>query len=678
MYSRYKNQSELPAHNEINKKLLSGEIEYIFENETDIFVSNGKDGEELDFYKNMKGQYAVPGSTIRGLIRSNMTILGFCAVEEDIANDRFMFRNFTSRGKISKTYKAKLGINNNNYDIKYENIHAGYICKEGKNYCIYRTVDVGNTNSGSDFYIVNERYVHRHMEDFSYIDNEEEGRSCLMYTSDNFVTEKYKDKKGNIKIKIYNKDINENYAPRCLPVSYKLKGSEVIGIAEPEKADADKSFKKGYAVFTGRINNEKKCFYVVPAPDRDNKIEYINPSLITAFKNDVDIKRNQLGDNVEYYSLPGIDGALKPVFYMGDTEIENFGFTPMMRLFYEKSVGDGIHQSVDSGIDYKSAIFGFIDNKEAYKSRVYFEDAATKCNETVDLQKRMLMGPMPTSYMDYLDPVADKNGNMSAGTYLDDEFSIRGIKQYWLTNSTVEDKPKNKGSAIASFLKPIEAGASFEGKIKFKNLYEDELGLLLWCIRLEDNCRHNIGMGKPFGFGKIRFTDIKLRMYDYTKMYETDTLSLNVLEKEYRGADAYIQEYKSRIEKFLGGSAENRRLEKNSSITAFLRMKSELPNIEVIRYMDIDKREYQSRNIPLPSIDYVLGAKDYKSYLENLTEEAPFRKSRENTVYTANITDKNKKDKNSSADIMFTSSGKAVGKSLSALSALFGLESKKE
>ncbi len=669
VYSRYKKQSELPAHNEINDSLLSGEIEYTFQNETDIFVSNGKEGEELDFYKNMKGQYAVPGSTMRGLIRSNMTILGFCSAGEDIADDRFMYRNFESNKIIADIYKSILGLKSSSKNVKFKNVHAGYICKEEKNYCIYRTKEIkGRTNSDSNFYTVNEIYVKNHKENFGYIYNEEKG--------------------------------DENFAPNFLEVSYLVSGLDIKGIADPDKVNtdnadkvdntdntdntdsidnadnadkADNKFKKGYVVFSGQIKDKKQSFYVIPEPDMENKIDKIDPELITIFKNDVDTKRNQLGDYVEYFSLPEEDGVLKPVFYLGDTEIENFGFTPLMRIFYKKSIKDGINQDISNeGIDYKSAIFGFANDRKAYKSRVYFEDAATDCIETGSLQKRMLMGPKPSSYMDYLKYDPEKNVSC---TYMDDEFSIRGIKQYWLTNSTVEDKSKNKESDIASALKPIEAGASFKGKIKFKNLHEDELGLLLWCIRLEDNCCHNIGMGKPFGFGKIKVKDIRLRLYDYKKMYGTDTVSFDVLEKEYRSTDDYIQKYKDHIEAFLGGKLKKRRLEKNSSIVAFLRMKSEIPNINVIRYMDIDRKEYQSRTIPLPDIDYVLRAKDYKSYIKGLTEEASSQKIWGNTVYTADITPKSKMDKNSEDAIIIKDNGEAVGKSLSVLNDLMKLKS---
>ena len=42
----------------------------------------------------------------------------------------------------------------------------------------------------------------------------------------------------------------------------------------------------------------------------------------------------------------------------------------------------------------------------------------------------------------------------------------------------------------------MKKGTTFSGTIRFKNLKEDELGLLLWSLLLNDGCYQSIGMGK--------------------------------------------------------------------------------------------------------------------------------------------------------------------------------------
>ena len=55
-----------PAHNSMESKLISGEIEYEMTAQTPIFTDDGK----CHFHKDANGQYSIPGSSIRGLIRN--------------------------------------------------------------------------------------------------------------------------------------------------------------------------------------------------------------------------------------------------------------------------------------------------------------------------------------------------------------------------------------------------------------------------------------------------------------------------------------------------------------------------------------------------------------------------------------------------------------------------------
>ncbi len=595
VYERYKSMDELPAHDKINDSLLTGEIEYTFENKTEIYVSNGEENDKCDFYKDMKGNYAIPGSTVRGLIRSNMIILGFGSVKKDIQNNKFMYRlvAIEDKSKLKDDYKSTLGIKSQGKDkLTLKNIKAGYICKKGKKYYIYRTRNNENkTNSGSNFYIVREDYVQKdeNKKRFRYIENN------LMYLEDNFIPSK----RGT-----ENKSPNTNFRPMFKKISYDLKGNKVISIDKPGALE-----NEGYVVFTGRLKDmKKKSFYVVPEADMENYVD-VDDKLITYFKNDVYFKKNQLGNNKEYYSLPESDNVLKPVFYLGDEEINNFGFTPMIRIFYDHTVYDGIFDSHKKEcIDYSSAIFGFSNNDNSYKSRVYFEDATAHGADHAVEKSYALMGPKASSYMDYL---------MENDTYNSDDFRIRGIKQYWLRNG-IERNNSDKINVLTK-LCPLKKGSSFTGKIKFTNLYPDELGLLLWCIRLEKGCDQNIGMGKPYGFGRIEFKDIKLRLLNNSKMYNSKSFTFDV----YNGCedtDKYIDKYKKHIEEeFLEKPIDM----KSGTIGNFIKIKKETPDAKYIRYMDIDKSEYQSRNKYLDTINGVLkNIKNDKEEEEKAKKEA--------------------------------------------------------
>lgn len=183
VFERYKSFEELPAHNKIYKSgdFFSGEIEYTFENETDIFVSNGEK-ENIDFYKNLRGEYAVPGSTMRGLIRNNITVLGFCAAGKDIYDRKFMYRVVgASRSPLKDKYQTQLGIESKSKEVHIRNVKAGYIVKEGEKWMLYGTVDK-HTNSDSIFFTIREDYVLKdeNIDRFKYI------KDNLMYSKYDF------------------------------------------------------------------------------------------------------------------------------------------------------------------------------------------------------------------------------------------------------------------------------------------------------------------------------------------------------------------------------------------------------------------------------------------------------------------------------------------------------------
>ena len=78
---RYNSTDDLPSHDKLDKNLHSGEIYLTIEAKTPLFISDGND----NFFRTPAGTCAIPGSSLRGLVRENMQILGFGLVrpEED-------------------------------------------------------------------------------------------------------------------------------------------------------------------------------------------------------------------------------------------------------------------------------------------------------------------------------------------------------------------------------------------------------------------------------------------------------------------------------------------------------------------------------------------------------------------------------------------------------------------
>ena len=83
--SRVYRKDSITKHNEITG--LSGSLEYQVTAQTPILV----DGGDEHFYKNKDGKAAIPGSTMRGLVRSNMQILSQSSIVDDIGNAKLMY-----------------------------------------------------------------------------------------------------------------------------------------------------------------------------------------------------------------------------------------------------------------------------------------------------------------------------------------------------------------------------------------------------------------------------------------------------------------------------------------------------------------------------------------------------------------------------------------------------------
>ncbi len=90
-----------------------------------------------------------------------------------------------------------------------------------------------------------------------------------------------------------------------------------------------------------------------------------------------------------------------------------------------------------------------------------------------------------------------------------DNDRIKGRKFYY--HHQDKDMDKIDPSHLNRSITPLKSGARFEFKVCFENLTDEEYGLLLWTLELEEGLGHKIGMGKPLGLGScvIKIKEIK-------------------------------------------------------------------------------------------------------------------------------------------------------------------------
>ena len=343
--------------------------------------------------------------------------------------------------------------------------------------------------------------------------------------------------------------------------------------------------KEGYVVSTGPMK-EKKAVYIIPKIDYTKEAIEISEADVRAFRIDYEKKKNTLkrfGD--AYFRLP--EKGIKPVFYIFLDGRLYFGFTPRLRLFYDFTIKDGLNKKHKEGmLDYAKALFGYSNKTSGYKSRVSFADAVLVGQKTEQQEVQLILAePKPTSYCDYLMPKDGKavTYNTKGENSNEAGFKLRGVKQYWLHKKVVT--PEVKKFNVASTMHPLPEGSVFRGKVRFKNLTADELGLLLWSIRLRDESWVNVGKAKAYGYGNAELKLKAVKRVNTKLAYcNGNALCLNPMEP--LSVEELIQCYKDTINESLKGKT----IEQLPHIKEFFLMKdaSAMPDEKKIRYMDLN------------------------------------------------------------------------------------------
>lgn len=615
-YDKVYLKDKLTAHNVVEDNLFTGEITYEITAETPIIIGDGDKGSKNNphpehFFKDAKGRYAIPGSTMRGLVRNNVQVLGLCSYDDDIDDYALMYRN-VAKGAEKDQYNNTLGARqlrvddgNRTYGLGVLlNVHAGYVSNEGGKYVIYQTAvdSIKKEFKGMNYYVLSERKIVndylKYGDAFSYTFFRQKGKSILQHEFAEFEHNRDRNNRDH-----YKGEKNKDYKPYYKPVSYEVAHQkDIIAVGYPNQYK-----HQGYAVSTGRME-EKKAVYIIPQIDKSKDCIPICEKDVRAFRIDLKKKENTLKQfgGKKYFDLPE-EGKMRPIFYIQLGERLYFGFTPRLRLFYDHRVKEGLKQKWETGdLDYGKALFGYASSEKCYKSKLSFSDAVIQEGfENGAEQKLILAEPKPTSYLDYL-----KQNEDNPVTYNTDGFELRGTKQYWFHKSLVPAEISTQNEGVASAICPLKKGAKFIGKIRFQNLTEDELGLLLWAVRLNDGSQMNVGKAKSYGYGRISVTITNARKLDLKNAYKTDgMLCLDPFCEV--DVDSTIECYKKKINEYLG----EKTIDELPHIRDFFIMKdsNKIPDSKRTRYMKIknerNQNEFQKRKKSLPDIKSVRGTK---------------------------------------------------------------------
>ncbi|MHB1798140.1 TIGR03986 family type III CRISPR-associated RAMP protein [Metallibacterium scheffleri] len=300
---------------------------------------------------------------------------------------------------------------------------------------------------------------------------------------------------------------------------------------------------EGVPVFTGQINDStqprgKRRDFVFYARDASHAIEVSRD----AWRDFLRIHGDE--DGKPAMSWPGYwknkyrAGEDVPVFYLRDTvknkDLLRIGLAYMPKLAGDFSSLDMIeHVSCEHlqppgaqhGYDLADLLFGAINGDsqaDALRGRVSLETAHALDNpQAVAQPATILNGPKPSYFPNYITQQANPSNwklkTSQYATYLESSQSkaptLRGFKRYPVrplsdaqVQSLTDEQLKNRKVQIE--LHTLAPESRFAGRIVFHNLKPEELGALLWALTWggKTHLRHSLGMGKPFGFGQVHFT----------------------------------------------------------------------------------------------------------------------------------------------------------------------------
>ncbi len=509
------------------KNGLSGQIELEITAETPIFIRKPyeKGDPEGSYYQNQNREkiskefchikdkdgnkrYYIPGSSIRNMLRSVVEIMSFSKLNFINKPERFAFRDMANKNLYNLLNNAS-------------RLKMGWLVKDGSDVFIYDCGNLGDLrdrNNQNKVYRPN-LYHQRDLEFFEKITNDDYSELVSPETS---LARKYE---------IYNNPDN-NYQNGYRESAQTLSTYD------------DRDFKD-VIILTGNITGKRNEFIFLKPRECDEQFP-IDDNLLQDFVIANTLMDGKLTDNWSFWKPKFENNEYVPVFFRIDDNgnVIDFGLTVLYKMSYKYKLWEILKrqqpQINDLKLDLAETIFGTIDEEKKeikLKGRVQVGHAFSK-NTNAMQEKTLVLGePKISFYPYYIKQDVQNNGKLqnngqgnryvSYKTMSDVNSIISGRKRYPIhyrfRNNPVEVNPdmnELENENIQSHIKPLQRNTSFKTTINYNNLLPEELGALLSAITFHNTntCRHNIGLAKPYGYGRIKI-EIKNMDIDNQKKY---------------------------------------------------------------------------------------------------------------------------------------------------------------
>ena len=516
----------------------SGEIELELEAITPIFVRNGhiqadaeaKNDDYVSFSKDADGNYFIPGTSVKGMIRNVMEIMSFGKMNR-ISNDRYGFRDLNNNkdymplfqgGKVFCGYMKK--INDNEVEIVDHGIPYRISHKE---------IDFKFKSGLSDFCSTKDK---------------------LKRDSDRTAKRKYDLLQLNQYVYNFQED-KQVHKPKVDTRKF-IKFSDTGNI-------------KGTIVLTGQPGVRQKIFdrkqnkekwtgkfyeFVFPSDEKTQPEKIpINDEKDLRFKDFLFIHKDS-SDWKDFRKKQFDHKEAIPVFFIKDEsgKILHFGLSYLYKIPYKKRVKDCLFDDhIKNAPDLADLIFG--NHAMGLKGRVQFSNSKL-ISGGIDKKMEPLMGSPKASYYPIYLKQKSTNGFLKDRfyqTYSSVNPILKGWKRYPVHDNEIrifeiDEKQKKNASPFI----PIKKESKFSLKIRYHNLKPEEIGALLIALNINNSKGfHSIGFAKPYGYGKIMLTikpcQIVEKLTEYTFLFKK-TIENEIPEwEESKQISEFIQMSKS-------------------------------------------------------------------------------------------------------------------------------------
>ncbi len=612
----------LPDQDQYHTNRLSGYIDCELTTESPLYTraaltpkdyaagAQAKD-ESAFFYVTDKEKPVIPGSSLRGLLRGLVEIVSYSKIQY-VSEKKLVYRavgDTTSHGGGYRDRLMQFDGERNRKKHYTPLIRGGYIVKHNKEWAIQPAKEVGSTT-----------YAHLTIDERLF-KSLRAIPGCRNASEVYIQTGKYDYQSvrgGFLMIK---------YAP--------------VLRAEPKPQSG---LRRGTLARSGGMSS-KRTEAVVYEMDKSQLPIPLSDDMLDDY-------RNQVSKEQETF-LGGKDGVLRenqPIFYITDEkgDLDFFGHARMFRLPYPASPFEFVPPRLrrEEDVDMAEAIFGFTKEggegkAQAFAGRVFVSDAQLLpeqgdvwLTEKKVVIPKILASPKPTTFQHYLVQMTPnkkqigktRDGRPKHVVYLNDfaartpsETVIRGHKFYWHKGNAslsqiAEPEQLSANDTQHTRIQPVKSGVKFQFRIDFENMLPEELGAVLWVLKVADDdaYRLKIGMGKPLGMGAVKISG-SLYEIDRNSRYNT-LFSKSGWRTGWKKSDKMAKLATASFEQFVLRALKETSIKDLANVDRIEMLLHMLswpgPDPEKTRYMEIERRagkrkvnEYRGRPaLPLPSV----------------------------------------------------------------------------